>query len=385
MMRKKLICSLFSLGMIVQYILSPQAVVVIRAQEEGLQEFVQEELTPEATQYMEDEWEDIQQVLVSCEKEFGIVKQEVENLALANPFVIYDVESDTQEKCIYFPLVNRNSKKIVAVVALVKTTIAGWQYTISRDWAERLNELDYLGKEYLFYQVEGNITAEREEAKFILNGKGINDDFDDRSYREKEQEIKEKMRKWEKLDVKECLNQDEKTEYGYSPSTSVMTDGVYCKLKNAKGQGASSLCWAASAITVVNYRKGTDYSAKEAAKKMGLSGEQGITNINKTIRKYDLDYLVMHRKPDFTLIKSSAKRKWPMVIGGRSKSDLGHAVTVYGYRENSGKCYVMIWNPDRSGSTSIATYNASGLVFNSAGIDFVTDATSYCRKVLSYK
>ena len=45
MMRKKLICSLFSLGMIVQYILSPQAVVVIRAQEEGLQEFVQEELT----------------------------------------------------------------------------------------------------------------------------------------------------------------------------------------------------------------------------------------------------------------------------------------------------------------------------------------------------
>ena len=76
MMRKKLICSLFSLGMIVQYILSPQAVVVIRAQEEGLQEFVQEELTTDAAQYMEDEWEDIQQVLVSCEKEFGIVKQE---------------------------------------------------------------------------------------------------------------------------------------------------------------------------------------------------------------------------------------------------------------------------------------------------------------------
>ncbi len=60
MMRKKLICSLFSLGMILQYILSPQAVVVIRAQEEGLQEFVQEELTPDAAQYMEDEWEDIQ-------------------------------------------------------------------------------------------------------------------------------------------------------------------------------------------------------------------------------------------------------------------------------------------------------------------------------------
>lgn len=383
-MKKKLVCGIFCLGMVVQFILSPAAKGYAEQDYPG---YVQEELTSAAAKYVKGELDNIREVMASCEEQFGVDSEVAERLTLAKPFVIYNMEKDSQEENVYFPLVKDNSREIVAVVCLTNTTV-GWSYTISRDWAKQLTDCNYLEEEYLFYQSEGSLMAESEENKVAIQGQIIEQDFEKKSYNEKEQFMKKKMKKLEKLNVEKNKKRNENMKYGYSPSIRTESGGYYyCKLYNAKGQGAKPLCWAAAVATTVNYRKGKNYTAEDVANKIGVKQrEQDMIVTNRALTAYELNYKYAYIVPPYSLVRKSIQKKRPVIISGRNMKR-GHAVTVYGYREIGDDSYVMLWDSalnNGKGGLSIVSYFESDLMFSSEGISYVTNSCCYYRS-LSYK
>ena len=96
---------------------------------------------------------------------------------------------------------------------------------------------------------------------------------------------------------------------------------------NQQGQGKYGLCWAASVATIVNYRNGTAYTAKNVADRMGIEYNTGGTleNASLALNLY--------------------------------------GVACFGYKVNNQKKYVYFWNPGTQ-STSIVLYKTAGTTFS---------------------
>lgn len=397
MIKKKIFCSLFSVLLMLVYIIAPSTKTWAKEDVQTIKEFqsfIQKELAEESEKYIKGELDTIRTLIHSCKEELDITVDATARLELGKPFVIYTLDRDEQEESIYYPLVDEENRIIKAVVTVVNTT-EGWQYTISEDWAEKLNGADYLNQDYLFYQNEGNITAQSKDRKTIINGGSVKDDFDDKSINVKEKTIKKKMKKWRKLDIKRSKKSGKGIGYGYSPTMSQHSGGYYCfNLHKAQGQGKFYTCWAAAAATTINYRRGTNYSTIDIVESLGLTDQTGygIKVINRTINEHGLNYKYIETVPSSKILINSIKKKWPVVIGGYSdikiygKKD-GHAVTVIGYRILNGKKYYMLWDSalnDGKGGTSTVLQGKSNIVFSSGGINFATNAASYYRSI-SYK
>lgn len=397
MMKKKIFCSLFSVLLMLVYTIAPFTKTWAKEDVQTIKEFqsfIQKELAEESEKYIKGELDTIRTLIHSCKEELDITVDATARLELGKPFVIYTLDRDEQEESIYYPLVDEENRIIKAVVTVVNTT-EGWQYTISEDWAEKLNGADYLNQDYLFYQNEGNITAQSKDRKTIINGGSVKDDFDDKSINVKEKTIKKKMKKWRKLDIKRSKKSGKGIGYGYSPTMSQHSGGYYCfNLHKAQGQGNFNTCWAAAAATTINYRRGTKYTTADIVNSLGLSAQPGydIDVINRTINEHGLNYKYIRKVPDSKIFINSIKKKWPIVIAGHSDGrpdgkTRGHAVTVIGYRILNGKKYYMLWDSalnDGKGGTSTVSQGKSNVIFASGGINYATDAASYYRTI-SYK
>ncbi len=396
-MKKKVFSSIVSIVLMLVYIIAPSTKSWAQTDEQAVKEyqtFIQNELAVDSEKYIKKELDTIRTLIISCKEELDITVDAVTRLELGKPFVIYTLDREEQEESVYYPLVDEEKEKIRAVITVVNTT-EGWQYTISEDWAEKLNDADYLNKDYLFYQKEGNITAQSGDRKVILNGDAVKDVFDDKSISVKEKTIKKKIKKWRKLDIKRSKKSGKGIGYGYSPSMSQHSGGYYCfNLYKAQGQGRFNTCWAAAAATTINYRRGTKYTTADIVNSLGLSDQPGygIKVINRAINEHGLNYKYIETVPNSKILINSIKKKWPVVIGGYSdikiygKKD-GHAVTIIGYRILNGKKYYMLWDSalnDGKGGTSTVLQGKSNIVFSSGGINFATNAASYYRSI-SYK
>lgn len=396
-MKKKVISSIVSIVLMLVYIIAPSTKSWARTDGQAVKEyqtFIQNELAVDSEKYIKKELDTIRTLITSCKEELDITVDATTRLELGKPFVIYTLDREEQEESVYYPLVDEEKEKIRAVITVVNTT-EGWQYTISEDWAEKLNDADYLNKDYLFYQKEGNITAQSGDRKVILNGDAVKDVFDDKSISVKEKTIKKKIKKWRKLDIKRSKKSGKGIGYGYSPSMSQHSGGYYCfNLYKAQGQGRYMTCWAAAVATTINYRRGTNYTTKQIVDCYGLTASWGynINVINRAINEHGLNYKYIETVPSSKILINSVKKKWPVVIGGHTdgKPDTkirGHAVTVIGYRILDGKKYYMLWDSalnDGKGGTSTVLQRKSGVVFASGGFNFSTDAASYYRTI-AYK
>ncbi|MCR5792233.1 MAG: hypothetical protein K6G65_03615 [Lachnospiraceae bacterium] len=172
---------------------------------------------------------------------------------------------------------------------------------------------------------------------------------------------------------------------GYAKEFSVNNDNEkVLKLHNKKGQGNYGLCWAASCATIINYEKGKNYSAFGVADKMGIGYNSGanIAEVQLALQKYGVNYTNLNH--DYTnimswnSIKSNIKSKHCIYVASKSyydkngkKDEVGHGVTVYGYKIANNKKYIKIWNSalgkNGSGDTQVVKYKTSGPTFTQYG------------------
>lgn len=395
MRKKRLFCSLLSVVLMLVYTIMSPSQLWIQATVQNLdyQKFIQDKLAVNATEYLEGELQSIREVISSCEKEFGIKEEIANKLKLGKPFVIYDVDQDIQKECYYYPLLNSENHKIMAVISLTNTT-EGWSYTINKEWTEKLTEYHYQDQDYLFYKSGGTLVAQNEKRRIILQGNKIKDEFDQKGFKDKKILITQKMNKREKIKARHSKKQTSSILYGYSPTTSTSSGGYYyCNLYHAQGQGNKPICWAAAAATTINYCKGTSYTAQNIVKKLKVAEEeQNGGTIQKALKTYGLDYLYNSSKvPTWKLIKNSIRKKKPLILCAVGALGKGHAVTAVGYRSVGENSYVMLWDSalsrngkEKQGNTSIATYKNNNIGFESLDDYFRTFGSCHGRAI-SYK
>lgn len=212
----------------------------------------------------------VKSVLISCKDEFDMDAERGSELLIGKPFVVYDESKSIQDEILYYPVAESDSNKVVAVISLMNTSV-GWQYCIDSDWADELNQWNYMDskEDFIFYYKDGSLVAEtsnseNQKSKNILKSQ----DLDHKSFENKKQIVKAKMRNWRKIDVEE--NRKSKSVLKYTPTVTDELGYFYCNMPEAQGQGNNGICWAASVATVVNYRTGTSYTAKNVADKMGI-------------------------------------------------------------------------------------------------------------------
>lgn len=139
---------------------------------------------------------------------------------------------------------------------------------------------------------------------------------------------------------------------------------VVCGLFNQQGQGKYGLCWAASVATIVNYRNGTAYTAKNVADRMGIEYNTGGTleNASLALNLYGVMYKAIYNQISWTLVKKNIDQKRHIYVAATSSRN-GHAVACFGYKVNNQKKYVYFWNPGTQ-STSIVLYKTAGTTFS---------------------
>lgn len=386
-MKKKLFAIILCVSIVFQFELLPEESFAFTKTEE-MTDLVS---LDDATLYMKSQKDSIKHIIYSCSTDLGI-KLKNADIKFAEPFVVYDLKKETQEKTYYYPIMWDNSDQIIAVVCLMDTTV-GWQYTINTNWADILNDLKYSKDNYIFYASEDTLVAESEHKKKVMSGKKIKDDFDDKTLEVKRKIIQNGYRKVKKIDVEENKTKAVNKLIGYSPSITNELGHYYCNIYNAQGQGGYKLCWAASVATIVNYRKGTSYTAKNIADAMGRGYDEGgypTLSVN-ALTKYGVqNYSVLNGIPTFSVVMDHIKSKKPFQIEGTTyeKDVDNHAVTAYGFRNLESGKYIILWDSNlnnQTGGVSICTYNDEGLTFTSGTHNFTWYRTVACFTSKSYK
>lgn len=362
----------------------------VSAFSEEFRDFVENELAAEGQRYLSTQMNQIESVLVSCKKDLNIRADECNKLMVGDPFVVYNEDQNVQEQILYYPVAVKDTKKVVAVISLMNTTV-GWQYCIDADWADELNKAHYMEskEDFIFYFSDKKFVVQKsdsndQKSKNILTTQ----EFDDKSFESKKQIMKAKMRNWRKIDVEE--NRKDTSLLQYTPGVTDELGYFYCNIPGAQGQGSNTkLCWAASAATIINYRTGSSYTAQNIATIMGISADRGATvyETASALRYFDLDYSASFSTISFNSIMTELNIRFPFVISGNSEAGTGHAVTAYGYRNLEAGQYVMLWNPEINngqGGVTISHYQPSWMTFTSGNIAYTWSRTVKANHV-SYK
>lgn len=153
----------------------------------------------------------------------------------------------------------------------------------------------------------------------------------------------------------------------------------YLILQNSKGQGNYGLCWAAAVATITNYMQDKNISAKNVADKMKIGYNTGATlsEAQDALRKYGLYFVRRSEYATFDLVKMNINRKSPIYMTGvgiSNNSAVGHATTIYGYREVVGEQCLMIWDSAANankGDSYVVSYNGAATVFSSSAASTV--------------
>lgn len=331
------------------------------------------------TQYVHGEFGAIKEVVSQCADEMNIAKSELSNLKMDDPIFIYDTEDTIQDKAAYYPVRNVRLDKILFVVAVVDTT-EGINYSINTEFVPVLNSLNNEISEYIYYSVEDRIVAENKKEKKKFSIGDANDDFIDKSYEAKEKIVVDSLSNIEELDM------EEEKKYAdllgaYTPTVTDELGYYYCNINNAKGQGSGNKCWAASVATIVNYIKGRNVSAKNVcdAINRGVNDGGNIDHQKKALLYYGVNYSRLDSQlSSFGFVKANIQSKRPIAIVGGRSAGLGHAFTLYGYKNVVDGQYLMIWDSalnSGTGGVSIVKYNANGTTLNSLGINYTWAAT----------
>lgn len=172
----------------------------------------------------------------------------------------------------------------------------------------------------------------------------------------------------EKIDTQEVRTKDVRAK-----STAASTDlgYYYLILQRAKGQGNYGLCWAAAIATISNYKRDTYLTAKQVTNAIGIGYNDGATlsQAQDAMRKQGLYFTRRREYAPFDLVKMNIQNRSPLYISGVGYSNgtlVGHATTIYGYKEVAGEQCLMIWDSASNGNKGdsyMVSYNGASTVF----------------------
>lgn len=345
-----------------------------------LEHLVYRNIPKEVIMIANNSYEQMIQAVIYKHEEFGLGIKDLQNVSLGDPFVIFE-DKNNQDEIYYFPILSRNN--IVMVLSVTGTT-EGWGLSLSTEYVEVLNEINFDKDYYLLYKVNDVLLAksynknyailEDEDIKMIRINPSTYMDL-------QEENVENKMSSLKKFNVK-MVNMLKCTKAKYSPgySTSTSTAKI-ALLNNAQGQGPYGLCWAASVATVTNYIYGTNYTAKNVADAQGIDYEVGAkpTEMQKALEYYTITYQVTDEQLSYSSVKKNIQNKKLPIIYAQNEEEQAHAVTLYGYGGN----YVYIWNSGlnyNEGGSQLIAYKSSGTTFPFGNTTFKWKQTIHATK-----
>lgn len=299
----------------------------------------------EASDFVKDNY---YSMLMATKNDYSLGNISEKDCILGEPFIIANVDKKEVEKVYYYPIIIGN--KVRLVLATISTS-EGWSLSLSEEYVESLNSIDYVNATCGVMSISGNKIVPVKENMV-----------------EKANETLLDMKTIDIHNISETSIKRSELVESYTPSYSfdVTTGsdmGRIFSLYNRKGQGTLPICWAASVATIVNYRKGSNLSAKEVCDAMGTkyTGQ----NIDMKLKALHYYGLTAYKKQSSCLkwktIIKNVDNKRPVAMSTFNNNSSGHAVTLIGYRFRNGTKYVVFWN---SGNQEIqtVTYSSGGNV-----------------------
>ncbi len=276
----------------------------------------------------------------------------------------------------YYPILYKN--EIVLVASIINTT-NGWTLSASDEIIDGLKKINYKDNSSLFYELDDCILAvSNEETKVIqsdekeksLNYNKKEKKFEEISSIEKASEILENIDNMKPVDIKQIQfstqNNNIKEEYTplFSEDRNSGSDYIkVCSLYNKQGQGSLPICWAASIATIVNYRLGTNYTAKDICDNEGLEYKgANIDTKQQALKTYGLFYDKMTSQLSWELIVKNINNKYLIAASTFDGRGNGHSITVYGYKFTNANKYIVLHNPGTN-DTQIVLYKTGGSTY----------------------
>lgn len=279
---------------------------------------------------------------------FSISDGNQKKLKIESPFVIYDKNETEWDEVYYYPISYK--KQIILVMSVINTT-EGWTFSASQEFVEELNEMEYQKNNISVFCFENRNQIEKISSNNYLNK--IVDDM-------------EEMKAIDILEIKKEAELQNMRE-GYIPSysfniTTGSDVGQILKLHNRKGQGNLDICWAASIATIVNYRQGTNLTAKKVCDDNGYKYvPQNINVKKKVLEKYNIRYSIENKALEWKVVKKNISNRQPVAMSTANKKN-GHAVTLIGYRFRYGNKYIVLWNSGNEEAQTVL-YKGEGTVY----------------------
>ena len=351
---------------------------------------IDEKIPKAITEYVNKCYKDI--IETTCMYDESVDVENSNSCVLGHPFIIYDLDGE-MEAVYYYPIIE--DEKVVLLISAINTT-EGVALSASEELVSALNEVQYVkNDDLIFYESDDVINARNTSKNYRMNY--INDrkkirnykmlSFEEKSYRACIDEISEKISEIKVVDVNECKENSNVTEKReqYTPSFSVdnvtgLKGGRTCSLYNAQGQGAYGNCWAASVATIVNYLKGTNYTATQVCDRMGIGYNDGanIDQKKAALEAYGYTYKKTTSQLGFGTVRSNIDSKYPIAMSCFDATGSGHATTLYGYNVTSSGNYIVMHN---SGTNATVT-----LLYKDSGTTFTYNSKTWTwGKSLSYK
>ena len=278
----------------------------------------------------------------------GVDLDDNSEIYFSRPYVICNA-LEKQDAIYHFPLAADGK---VAMVLSVMDTEDGLMIQFGKDLADKLNEINYLHTNYIFYEYEDTFYAESANSKIIIGY------FPQGSYNYTEEEERD-SRIFARLSYTEKCSMVKDKAADFAPCVEAektpmeeLKIGGALILHNPMGQYNYNMCWAACVATVVNYKQKASINPFEVCQKMAVPYDAGgsIYNIRDALNAYGVAYSKVRNKMlSWSEVKDNIDNKHPIVaILTNEHISTVHSVVVFGYTASDK--YINFWDPQK-GST----------------------------------
>ncbi len=313
-----------------------------------------EAIPDDVWEYVEKNCRDAIKIAIDAEA-IDIDITENSQIYVMKPYIIVGTE-ESQNAVYKFPFV-LNDK--VFMILTVTNTTEGFKMNFGENISEKLNGIDYLKKDYVFYENAKNIVAECENKSEVLYTyeptMGINQISEEVNYRklsfdDKVEDSIEKITSFKPCNMETFCSIEENL---YHKMSRIL------QIKNKCAQYQYGMCWAAAG-TVINYKLGRNVNAFDICNRMGIGYNEGgsIFDIRAAMEREGLVYSKIRADALSTKeIKENIDKSNPIIAGMDSTvSNAAHALVIYGYETRNNKEYITYWNPYDSGTEKEVAY-----------------------------
>lgn len=292
--------------------------------------------------------------------EESVLCEHYDNIALEQPFFIYNASCEKQVENYLYPISSEN--KIVALFQVCKTD-SGWRAVINQYHIDLLNKIDYIHNNNWMFVTNGNSIEAFNNNCSVCSNNSKTDVFKDVALEDKVSEV---FKFFDNLISINGIDVNTNATIGYSPSfTSNDGETILCNSNSyLTPQNGKPICWAACVATTYNYYNGKHITAKNVCDKINHSytGESDTSVVSKAFNKYNLDYYYSPYGLSISLIRRHLSNH--KLISADVYNDFGrHAEVITGVKvQQDGKTCLRVYDPNED-KQSLTEFNNIDTVF----------------------